>query len=64
MNNVALRGLMKIHRDNRRSQNEQERELRHLRLKSYRGVPTHNLNWVTQDNSGKSFVYRGVTYTK
>ena len=63
MNNVALRGLMKIHNANRRSAAEQERELAHLRLKSYRGVPTGNTTWMKKDVHG-TFTYRGVTYNK
>ena len=63
MQNVALRGLMKIHNANRRTANEQGRELAHLRARAYRGIPTHNLNWVKSDVHG-TFTYRGVTYTK
>ena len=63
MQNVQLRGLLKVHKDNRRSENEQARELAHLRSKRYRGVPTNNLNWISRDNHGKTFKYRGVEYT-
>ena len=63
MNNVALRGLMKLHNANRRSAAEQQRELTHLRLKSYRGVPVGNTAWMKKDVHG-TFTYRGVTYTK
>ena len=62
MNNVTIRGLMATHKANRRSQNEQARELAHLRHRSYRGVPTKQ-NWITSDVHG-NFVYRGVAYTK
>ena len=62
MHNVALRGLMKVHNQNRRSAAEQERELAHLRHRSYRGVPTNNLNWISRDIHGKTFKYRGVEY--
>ncbi len=63
MSNVMIRGLMKVHKDNRRAANEQARELNHLRSRSYRGVPTKNTNWITGDVHG-NFVYRGVAYTK
>ena len=62
MNNVALRGLLKVHKENRRSENEQARELAHLRHRSYRGVPTNNLNWISRDTHGQTFKYRGVEY--
>ena len=64
MQNVALRGLMKIHNANRRSAAEQERELQHLRHRSYRGVPTYNTNWISRDVHGKTFKYRGVEYKR
>jgi len=63
MSNVQIRGLMKAHKKNRRVANEQARELNHLRSRAYRGVPTHNMNWIASDVHG-SFVYRGVEYTK
>ena len=63
MTNVTIRGLMKVHKENRRAANEQARELNHLRQRAYRGVPTQNTNWITSDIHGK-FVYRGVEYTK
>ena len=63
MNNVALRGLLKVHNANRRSNKEQERELAHLRLRSYRGIPTGNTTWMKKDVHG-TFTYRGVTYQK
>ena len=40
MSNVQIRGLMKVHKKNRRAAAEQERELRHLRHRAYRGVET------------------------
>ena len=40
MSNVMIRGLMKVHNKNRRSQNEQARELAHIRHRAYRGVET------------------------
>ena len=62
MTNVQIRGLMKVHNSNRRSATEQARELAHLRLRSYRGVP------VTGSTPGEevhgTFTYRGRTYTK
>ena len=63
MQNVALRGLMKIHNQNRRSAAEQQRELVHLRQRTYRGIPTNNMSWIKEDVHGE-FTYRGVTYTK
>ena len=63
MSNVMIRGLMKVHNENRRAANEQARELDHLRRRSYRGVPTHNMNWITSDIHGH-YVYRGVAYDK
>lgn len=63
MTNVALRGLLKAHKENRRSTSEQARELAHLRYRSYRGIPTKNDSWVKQDVHGE-FTYRGVSYTK
>ena len=63
MQNVALRGLLKVHKENRRSAAEQERELVHLRQRAYRGIPTNNTKWLKKDVHG-TFTYRGVTYTK
>jgi hypothetical protein len=63
MTNVQIRGLMAAHRANRRSFTEQQRELDHLRYRSYRGIPTQNTSWVTEDLHG-TFTYRGVSYTK
>jgi len=63
MQNVALRGLLSAHKANRRSENEQARELIHLRQRAYRGIPTNNMNWIKKDVHG-TFTYRGVTYTK
>ena len=63
MQNVQLRGLLKVHQENRRTENEQSRELAHLRHKAYRGIPTNNLSWLSRDNRGKVFRYRGVDYT-
>ena len=62
MSNVMIRGLMKVHKENRRAENEQARELAHLRRRSYRGIPTVN-NWIKEDKHG-TFTYRGVEYTK
>ena len=62
MTNVQIRGLMNVHNKNRRSNNEQARELAHLRYRSYRGVP------VTESVVGEevhgTFTYRGHSYTK
>ena len=62
MSNVQIRGLMKVHKQNRRAANEQARELAHLRHRAYRGVET------VASNGGEpvhgTFTYRGRTYTK
>ena len=63
MTNVTIRGLMAAHNRNRRAQNEQSRELAHLRRRSYRGVPTKNTSWLSSDVHGE-FTYRGVSYVK
>ena len=63
MTNVTIRGLMAAHKRNRRAENEQARELAHLRHRSYRGVPTKNTSWVGADVHGE-FTYRGVPYVK
>ena len=62
MNSVQIRGLMKVHKDNRRRQAEQQRELNHLRHRAYRGVVT-NASPVGEAVHG-TFVYRGHSYTK
>ena len=62
MNNVTIRGLMATHKANRRSQNEQARELAHLRHRAYRGVET--IAPVQGGEVHGTFVYRGRTYTK
>ena len=62
MSNVMIRGLMKVHKANRRAANEQARELAHLRHRAYRGVET------VASQGGEAvhgnFVYRGIAYTK
>ena len=62
MSNVMIRGLMKVHNQNRRSQNEQARELAHLRHRAYRGVET--IAPVKGSEVHGTFTYRGRTYTK
>ena len=62
MNSVQIRGLMKVHNQNRRSANEQQRELAHLRHRAYRGVVT-NASPVGEAVHG-NFVYRGHAYSK
>ena len=62
MNNVQIRGLMNVHNKNRRSANEQQRELAHLRRRAYRGVVT-NASPIGDSVHG-TFVYRGVSYSK
>lgn len=64
MQNVQLRGLMAAYKANRRSENEQARELIHLRQRSYRGVPTPQYGWVNQGAPRGEFCYRGVKYTR
>lgn len=62
MSNVMIRGLMKVHNDNRRTQNEQARELAHIRHRAYRGVET--IAPVEAGEVHGTFTYRGRTYTK
>ena len=62
MTKVEIRGLMNVHNKNRRSANEQQRELAHLRHRAYRGVVT-NASPVGEAVHG-TFVYRGHSYTK
>ena len=62
MSNVQIRGLMKVHKANRRAANEQARELAHLRHRAYRGCEN-----ITTEGGGEvhgTFCYRGRTYTK
>ena len=62
MSNVMIRGLINAHNKNRRTQNEQARELAHIRHRAYRGVET-----IAPVESGEvhgTFTYRGRTYTK
>lgn len=62
MSNVMIRGLMKVHKQNRRAANEQARELAHLRHRAYRGCEN-----ITTEGGGEvhgTFCYRGRTYTK
>ena len=62
MTNVQIRGIMKVHNQNRRSATEQARELAHLRHRAYRGVT------VEGSTKGEpihgTFTYRGRTYIK
>ena len=62
MSNVMIRGLMKVHKQNRRAANEQARELAHLRHRAYRGCEN-----ITTEGGGEvhgTFCYRGRTYVK
>jgi hypothetical protein len=61
MSNVQIRGLMKVHKANRRAANEQARELAHLRHRAYRGC--ENIAATGGEVHG-TFCYRGRTYTK
>ena len=40
-----------------------ERELALINERAYRGIPTNNLKWISEDKHG-TFTYRGVTYNK
>ena len=62
MSNVMIRGLIKVHNKNRRTQNEQARELAHIRHRAYRGVET--IAPVQGSEVHGTFTYRGRTYTK
>ena len=62
MTSVQIRNLIKVHNQNRRSANEQQRELAHLRHRSYRGVPVTGKMKAEEING--TFTYRGVSYTK
>ena len=62
MSNVMIRGLMKVHKQNRRAANEQARELAHLRHRAYRGV--ENDGTISGGEVHGTFTYRGRTYTK
>ena len=62
MTNVAIRGLLKVHKENRRAANEQARELAHLRHRAYRGCEN-----IAAGEGGEvhgTFCYRGRTYVK
>ena len=62
MSNVMIRGLMKVHKQNRRAANEQARELAHLRHRAYRGC--ENIAQTGGQEVHGTFCYRGRTYTK
>ena len=62
MTNVMIRGLMKVHNQNRRALNEQARELAHLRHRAYRGC--ENIAAPESNEVHGTFCYRGRTYTK
>ena len=62
MSNVMIRGLMKAHKANRRAENEQARELAHIRHRAYRGVQT--IAPVEGEEIHGTYTYRGRTYTK
>ena len=62
MTNVAIRGLLKVHKENRRAANEQARELAHLRHRAYRGC--ENIAAGENGEVHGTFCYRGRTYTK
>ena len=62
MSDVQIRGLMKVHKANRRAANEQARELAHLRHRAYRGC--ENIAQTGGEEVHGTFCYRGRTYTK
>ena len=62
MSTVQIRGLLKVHKENRRAANEQQRELAHLRHRAYRGCET--VASTGGDAVHGTFCYRGRTYTK
>ena len=62
MSTVQIRGLLKVHKENRRAANEQARELNHLRHRAYRGV--ENDGSIQGGEVHGTFTYRGRTYTK
>ena len=62
MSNVMIRGLMKVHKVNRRAANEQARELAHLRHRAYRGC--ENIAAIESGEVHGTFCYRGRTYVK
>ena len=62
MSTVQIRGLMKVHKENRRAANEQQRELAHLRHRAYRGCETAASSGGQEIHG--TFCYRGRTYTK
>ncbi len=61
MSNIEARSIIKAFDRIRRS--AKERELALLNERAYRGVPTKNMNWISEDKHG-TFKYRGVAYTK
>ena len=61
MSNIEAKSIIKAFDRIRRS--AKERELALLNERAYRGVPTNNMSWISEDKHG-TFKYRGVTYTK
>ena len=59
MTNVTVRGLMKVHKENRRAANEQQRELAHLRHRAYRGCETVA---STKEQRGSRYVLLSRSY--
>ena len=61
MTNIEAKSIIKAFKRIRRSQ--KERELALLNERAYRGVPTNNMRWLSDDRHGV-FTYRGVEYVK
>ena len=61
MTNIQAKSIVKAFDRIKRS--AKERELALLNERAYRGVPTNNMRWLSDDVHGV-FTYRGVEYTK
>ena len=62
MSNIEANAIVKARKELNRARREFNRVLTH-EVKSYRGVPTNNMSWISDDRHGE-FTYRGVTYVK
>jgi hypothetical protein len=61
MTNIQAKSIVKAFDRIKRS--AKERELALLNERAYRGVPTNNMSWISEDRHGV-YTYRGITYTK
>mgnify|MGYP003127624362 CR=1 FL=1 len=61
MTNIEAKSIVKAFDRIRRA--GKERELSLLNERAYRGIPTNNLHWISEDKHG-TFTYRGVRYVK